>query len=321
MRLVRLFSEHVGDYVSFDLGLAIDVVKYFVRTHHFLGDSVMTEPADEDEEEKIKSTMLVDEISDLLRTVIGRYPSNDEACALLAKLKYELKQVGASELILRSHLARCPNSTLATVVKAQNQLSVNNTAAAEQSLQQALSQDFSIQQHALYCLVKGSLQCRQEEFAAARDSLNTVLNHVTNKTTSTQEIISQQDRLSCFINLAEALKSLKLDGELSNLLSLADETFTNLQAFQSLKFKSDLYLDSGNAMKALAVYDDVSKVSLWTHLYHSYAYRKFEDANTYNPWTIFHRNRFIMRWHRSQKQKSISTTSTIRKSTSNAIAI
>lgn len=74
-------------------------------------------------------------------------------------------------------------------------------------------------------------------------------------------MISPQDKFQCFVKLAEALRGLHVEKELEDLLYLADETFSNEEAFHFLRFKSDLYLDSGNVHKALELYDSISTVS------------------------------------------------------------
>ena len=74
-------------------------------------------------------------------------------------------------------------------------------------------------------------------------------------------MISQQDKVSCFIKMAEVLKKMKRDTELVNLISSAEKMLTKAQAFDLLQFKSDLFIESGNITGALAVYDDILRVS------------------------------------------------------------
>ena len=74
-------------------------------------------------------------------------------------------------------------------------------------------------------------------------------------------LISPRDKIDCFMQLAKALKRLNDEEGISKLLCLANEAFSNEQEFHYLKFRSDLYLDSGNIAKALDLYDQVPTVS------------------------------------------------------------
>ena len=97
-----------------------------------------------------------------------------------------------------------------------------------------------------------------ETYEAAKDSLSSLLAHVT-KTSSIPRLgmIIPQDKFQCFVKLAEAafIKGVAR-GE-----RFRRSTYSYEQAFHFPRFKSDLYLDSGNVQKAFELYDIASTVS------------------------------------------------------------
>lgn len=100
---------------------------------------------------------LVDEMKKVLQEIIKRYPSNVEALALLAKLCLELNDKDGLEGITSSRsMQNCPESSLIMVIEAQSQLRSNSISHSINILEDARAKNFSIQQHPLYCLTKGS---------------------------------------------------------------------------------------------------------------------------------------------------------------------
>lgn len=134
------------EYSSFDLGMVFDVAMHFISTYQFCKESLME---------------LSNEVCDLLHHVTKRYPSDGTALALVAKVKYEMKDFSAAETMFQPNVNTCAPNALLTVIDAQIKLSMNNISASRQSLEQALSQEFAIQRDPLYRLVKGSLHANE----------------------------------------------------------------------------------------------------------------------------------------------------------------
>jgi tetratricopeptide (TPR) repeat protein len=142
------------EYSSFDLGMVFDVAMHFISTYQFCKESLMDDAEDAHVE-------LSNEVCDLLHHVTKRYPSDGTALALVAKVKYEMKDFSAAETMFQPNVNTCAPNALLTVIEAQIKLSKNNISASRQSLEQALSQEFAIQRDPLYRLVKGSLHANE----------------------------------------------------------------------------------------------------------------------------------------------------------------
>lgn len=144
-----LIQNQSFDYSSFDLGVVLDVVTLFIGSHKCSSIEGV-----EDE-----NTDLWKEICDLLLLVTRRYPSDNTVSALLAKVKFESNYRVQENKSSHSTVVSegISSNALQNVIEAQIQFSVNDISGSRQSLEQALSQDFSIQRDHLYCLVKGSL--------------------------------------------------------------------------------------------------------------------------------------------------------------------
>lgn len=143
-------------YDSFDLGLANDIVHHIFGTCLF-GTSQHPSTALPNDLENAKAD-LSQTMCNLLEVMSHRYPSNCTASALLTKTKYESGDLEGAELIIRDTPTE---NVLVIMMKAQIQLSNSQSFNAKQSLEQALSQDFTLTQHPFFCLIKGSV-CVEE---------------------------------------------------------------------------------------------------------------------------------------------------------------
>ena len=138
-------------YASFDLSLVIDTAHHFVSTFYFPALSEVRDEVDD-------VINLSSNFCNLLQVLTERYPSNGEIHAILAKIKCELRDLdGAEASLCRYSDGSQLGIALTALVQAQIHLLTSDFNAVEQSLEQALSQDFNVLQHPLFCLLKGFL--------------------------------------------------------------------------------------------------------------------------------------------------------------------
>ncbi len=247
-----IFSDNqhrqtLGLYASFDVRFFIEIIRRFVRAFDF--DTVSPH-----------SDQLVDKVLSLLGCIIERYPYLDEAYILYSKIKADQNQVSSAEHVIQKCLVRCSKSTEALIYRAQLYVRQGNKPDAQQSLAEALSQDFGIQNDPNYCLVKGILYAENGQHNDARDTLEKVIRHVEDPNDKSV-LMSRLDIISAFSSMGTVLKSIGQDGEVAELLALAEKALGGSKTFRLLSLKSDLYIKSGELVKALKLYDGFSKDS------------------------------------------------------------
>jgi hypothetical protein len=152
--LSNIKRNRMETYINFDLNLCLDILNDLISIIYCSDQHLNTDDND--------FQLLTDEMKKILHEIVEwYYPSNIEALALLAKLYLELNdQEGLEKTISRS-MEKCPEPSLVMVIKAQSQLSSNNISQSLKTLDDARAADFSIQQHPLYCLTKGSILFHQ----------------------------------------------------------------------------------------------------------------------------------------------------------------
>jgi hypothetical protein len=145
-------------YINLDLNLCLDILNDLISIID-IGDQHLNTDKNND------FKWLTDEIKKILQEIIEwYYPSNIEALALLTKLYLVLHDKEGFERSISRSIQNCPESSLIMVVKAQSQLSSNNIPQSLKTLDDARAIDFSIQQHPLYCLTKGSILFHQVSY-------------------------------------------------------------------------------------------------------------------------------------------------------------
>ncbi len=149
-------DDILDEKLHLDVGDILDMVDYYLTkwssgSHDIAGISKHNNEWDG----------VTGEVINLLGVIIDRYPSNIHAWMLLAKIRFQLREINEAEMLLDRCQSIFPHSGLSHLMKAQIQLVASDINEAEQSLERALSEDFNIQCHPLYFLVKGSLCLRK----------------------------------------------------------------------------------------------------------------------------------------------------------------
>jgi tetratricopeptide (TPR) repeat protein len=140
---LRPFQTHRGTlsaYGTCDLSLILLLIQHVI--HHL-------DFARGDENES--------RICSIIMRLISLYPSNNEASCLLSKVQLKLKDYEGFKATFDSSLKHSHEPALAKITKAQYYLLTGQIKAGLEILEEALSENFSIQNHPYFCFVKGSL--------------------------------------------------------------------------------------------------------------------------------------------------------------------
>jgi hypothetical protein len=149
---INIKSDNVFDYASYsNIGCIIEVVRYFL-TQWPMGCHNINGMKREDE-----WLVITNKIVEILTFIVDRHQSNEHSWILLAKILHQRNQQNEAKKLICRYLSINPDSGLAHLTKAQIELVSDGILTSQQSLEHALSQNFEIRYHPLYCLVKGSI--------------------------------------------------------------------------------------------------------------------------------------------------------------------
>eukprot|EP00979_Chaetoceros_neogracilis_P005224 scaffold919_cov265-Chaetoceros_neogracile.AAC.25 len=194
--------------------------------------------------------------------LISLYPSNNEASCLLSKVQLKLKDYEGFKATFDSSLKHSHEPALAKITKAQYYLLTGQIKAGLEILEEALSENFSIQNHPYFCFVKGSLLLEMGEMEVADKHLSNVLHFLSTASTNQMiTLITKQDIIKCFIDKSKVLKKQNRTDSINDLLPLMDQIFISPMVFACLKAKSDLLLEIGDMEKALNLFNIIPKAS------------------------------------------------------------
>lgn len=148
-------SDIFNPMFHLDIGEVIDMAKYYLTkwptgVHNVVG----IKKGDEWE-------MITDKVITILKNLIERYPSNVHGWIILAKVHSQLNQINEAEIIIAKCISIHCNAGLAYLTKAQLQFYNNDVLGSQQSLERALSEEFGLRNHPLYCFVRGSIYLRE----------------------------------------------------------------------------------------------------------------------------------------------------------------
>ena len=104
---------------------------------------------------------ITEKVITILTNLVERYPSNLHGWIILAKVHSQLNQIHEAEMIISHCLSIHCNAGLAYLTKAHLQFHNNDMLGSQQSLERALSKEFGLRSHPLYCLVRGSIYLRE----------------------------------------------------------------------------------------------------------------------------------------------------------------
>nr|XP_014349099.1 PREDICTED: tetratricopeptide repeat protein 21A [Latimeria chalumnae] len=153
----------------------------------------------------------------ILDPVLKASPSNAEALYLMAKTKYLSGELESVSNILQRYLELDPSSANAHLLMAQVHLSQGNVKQCSQSLELGVSHNFQVREHPLYHLIKARALKKLGAITEAIKTLRMVMSlpgmrksGTRGKVRGTSAAINTSDRVSVYLELAEALR---LNGE------------------------------------------------------------------------------------------------------------
>uniref|UniRef100_H3ARN0 Tetratricopeptide repeat domain 21A n=1 Tax=Latimeria chalumnae TaxID=7897 RepID=H3ARN0_LATCH len=154
----------------------------------------------------------------ILDPVLKASPSNAEALYLMAKTKYlSVGELESVSNILQRYLELDPSSANAHLLMAQVHLSQGNVKQCSQSLELGVSHNFQVREHPLYHLIKARALKKLGAITEAIKTLRMVMSlpgmrksGTRGKVRGTSAAINTSDRVSVYLELAEALR---LNGE------------------------------------------------------------------------------------------------------------
>ena len=196
----------------------------------------------------------IDDFILLLRHVTVIYPAFIESWLSLAKAYIEYGRFSEGKETMTKCISLNPRFGLSYLLMAQLLISQKDMCGAKKHLEEALSNNFTLQTHPLYLLSKGELLMEKGDFEEATDSLQQAIASCDNLKTDFTMTLS--DRLWCFINLSLAFSEMKCFKKSCEVLKDALGLFSG-KTFAQLRIQTQMYLQSKKIDKALKVLECV----------------------------------------------------------------
>ncbi|KAK7092869.1 tetratricopeptide repeat protein 21B-like [Littorina saxatilis] len=185
-------------------------------------------------------------------------PGLMEGLYLIAKVKYLAGDVESAQSTLQHCLDQDSTFSDAHILMAQIHLHQNSFKLANQSLEVGLSYNFEVRDHPLYHLIRARILKKQGDLAEAVKTLKMAMilpgvKSSTKKAGKVQEI-SVNDRVSVFLELAEAHRLLGEQHEAAKVMQDAINEFQNTPEEVRIAIaNSDLSLARGDIEMALSM--------------------------------------------------------------------
>lgn len=198
----------------------------------------------------------------LLENIIRQYPVNSEAQILLAKARWLTNEVNLALKILHDCLKNDPNLVEAHVLTSVINMESGDIHAANNALQQAFSQDFSIRENPVFLLIKAQVEKKMGNYQEALKSLETAfeLPGVNNKNAKGKDLGSKrynlpfgiEERAKIFILLIEVKAELADFAGAKKILQKAVAEFSSTsEEVHIIISQSNLFMKMGDIKKAL----------------------------------------------------------------------
>ena len=198
----------------------------------------------------------------LLENIIRQYPINSEANITLAKAKWLINETGVALKILHDCLKNDSNLVEAHVLTSIINMESGDIQAANNALQQAFSQDFSIRTNPVFLLIKAQVETKMKNYQEALKSLETAydLPGVKDKNAKFKDLGSKrynlpfgiEERAKIFILLIEVKAELADFGGAKKVLQKAVVEFSSTsEEVHIIIGQSNLFMKMGDIKKAL----------------------------------------------------------------------
>ncbi|XP_059173967.1 tetratricopeptide repeat protein 21B-like [Physella acuta] len=184
---------------------------------------------------------------------------------LIAKVKFLAGDVNSAQTTLQHCLDQDATFSDAHILMAQIHLNQNNFKLANQSLEVGLSYNFQVRDHPLYHLILARILKKQGNMAEAVKTLQMAMalpgikkSTSDSKKTKT-DLISVNDRVSVFLELAEAHRLLNEQHEAAKIMQDAINEFQGTpEEVRILIANSDLSLARGDVEMALGMLRNIT---------------------------------------------------------------
>lgn len=198
----------------------------------------------------------------LLENIIRQYPINSEAQILLAKARWLTNEVNVALKTLHEWLKTDPNLVEAHILTAIINMESGDIQAANNALQQAFSQDFTIRDNPVFLLIRAQVDMKMKNFEDAQKWLETAyeLPGVKDKNAKAKDTGSkkynlafgQEERVKIFILLIEVKAELGDFASSKKILQKAVAEFTGTaEEVHIIISQSNLFMKMGDIKKAL----------------------------------------------------------------------
>lgn len=198
----------------------------------------------------------------LLENIIRQYPVNSEAQILLAKARWLTNEINIALKILHDCLKNDPNLVEAHVLTSIINMESGDIQAANNALQQAFSQDFSIRENPVFLLIKAQVEMKMANYQEAKKTLETAYNlpGVKDKNARGKELGSKrynlpfgiEERAKIFILLIEVQAELADFAAAKKTLQKAVVEFSSTsEEVHIIIAQSNLFMKMGDIKKAL----------------------------------------------------------------------
>ncbi|CAD5116982.1 DgyrCDS5817 [Dimorphilus gyrociliatus] len=200
----------------------------------------------------------------ILDPLTKNIPGSMEALFLMAKVKYLTGNIDIAQGTLKKCLDIDSTFSDGHVLMAQIYSHQGNFKLANQSLDYGLSYNFEVREHPLYHLIKARIFKKQEDYEQARNTLQAAMQLPGVKSNSQQTnkkkiSISTNDRVSVFLELAEAHRHLDEQHEAAKVMQDALNEFQGTpEEIRITVANSDLALARGDVEGALAMLRNVA---------------------------------------------------------------
>lgn len=198
----------------------------------------------------------------LLENIIRQYPINSEANIMLAKARWLTNEVNIALKILHDCLKSDPKLVEAHVLTSIINMESGDIQAANNALQQAFSQDFSIRENPVFLLIKAQVEKKMGNYQEALKSLETAyeLPGVKDKNAKAKDLDSKkynlafgiEERAKIFILLIEVKAELADFAGAKKILQKSVVEFSSTtEEVHIIIAQSNLFMKMGDIKKAL----------------------------------------------------------------------
>lgn len=136
----------VYDYVRFDFALALDIAELFRDGQY--GEYILISSL---------QTNTMKDIFSMLSLIVKWCPAFVEGWLVMSKIMLQQNQVNDAAALVEECIVTHSHSATAHLLHAQIQMELKDEKMAQQCLEQALSENFRIRTHPIFCLVKSTI--------------------------------------------------------------------------------------------------------------------------------------------------------------------